>query len=88
MKKVRNSDLVVKVGLHFVNNNSTVRATAEHFGLSKTTVHNYLVRVLPQVNTVLADQVRNLLDTNMQERHIRGGQATKQKSASINRKYF
>lgn len=51
----------------------TVRKTAKHFGISKSTVHNILTKILPN------ELSREILDTNKAERHIRGGQATKNK---------
>ena len=58
---------------------STVRAAAEKFGVSKSTVHKDLTERLPHVNPGLYRQVRVLLDLNKAERHIRGGLATRRK---------
>ena len=58
---------------------ATVRAAAEHFGISKSTVHKDLTVRLPALNRALAAQVRQLLDENKAERHLRGGLATKRK---------
>lgn len=59
--------------------NATVRATAKHFGISKSTVHKDLTERLPKTAPALFRQVRGLLELNKRERHIRGGLATKRK---------
>ena len=56
-----------------------MRATAKIFGISKSTVHKDLTERLKKVNPQLYKQVRKVLDVNKQERHIRGGLATKHK---------
>lgn len=58
---------------YFNLHRSTVRKTAEHFGISKSSVHRILTEILP--NTLS----REILDINKLERHHRGGQATKNK---------
>jgi len=58
---------------------ATVRAAAEHFGISKSTVHKDLTFRLPALDRALSAQVRQLLDKNKAERHLRGGLATKKK---------
>ncbi len=58
---------------------ATVRAAAEHFGVSKSTVHKDLTFRLPALDRSLSAQVRQLLDENKAERHLRGGLATKKK---------
>ena len=62
-----------------LENNTTVRAAAAVFGVSKSTVHKDLVERLPQINAARYRQVRDLLDRNKAERHIRGGLATRRK---------
>ena len=58
---------------------ATVRAAAEHFGVSKSTIHKDLTVRLPALDRSLSTQVRQLLDENKAERHLRGGLATKRK---------
>ena len=60
-------------------NNTTVRAAAKQFGVSKSTVHKDLTERLEKINPALYQQVRQLLDRNKAERHIRGGMATRRK---------
>lgn len=64
---------------YIIENDVTVRAAAGHFGVSKSTVHKDLTERLPRVNPALYGQVRQLLDRNKAERHIRGGLATRRK---------
>ena len=64
---------------HIIENNSTVRATAKIFGISKSTVHKDLTERLIRENPALFKEVRKILDLNKSERHIRGGLATKKK---------
>ena len=62
-----------------VQNGATVRETAHFFGTSKSTVHKLVTGRLKQADPSLYTQVRRVLDTNKAERHIRGGQATREK---------
>ena len=64
---------------YIIENKATVRAAAIRFGISKSTVHKDLTDRLPKVNPSLYKQVRQLLDINKAERHIRGGLATRRK---------
>ena len=67
-----------ELAVYIIDNGATVRAAAKHFGISKSTVHKDCQR-LAQYNRTLYQKVRLVLDKNKQERHIRGGMATKQK---------
>ena len=73
------SERVVKEGLYILETNSTVRATAEYFSISKSTVHKDVTERLKSIDKVLYKDVRRVLDKNLSERHIRGGIATKNK---------
>ena len=64
---------------YMLEQNATVRAAAARFGISKSTVHKDLTERLRRVNPGLYAQVRELLDLNKAERHIRGGLATRRK---------
>ena len=68
-----------EVAVYMIETGATVRAAARHFGISKSTVHKDLTQRLRQYNYTLYTQVRQILDKNKQERHIRGGMATKRK---------
>lgn len=67
------------LAVYMIETGATVRSAAQHFGISKSTVHKDLSCRLPQVNEALYQQVRKVLDLNKQERHIRGGLATRRK---------
>ena len=67
------------LAVFIIENKATVRTAAKHFGISKSTVHKDLTELLPRLNPSLFRQVRELLDINKAERHIRGGLATKRK---------
>ena len=64
---------------YLVENKSTVRSVAAHFGISKSTVHKDITQTLKKVNKGLYYEAKKILDQNKKERHLRGGQATKQK---------
>ena len=68
-----------ELAVYMIETGATVRATARHFGISKTTVHKALTEQLRLCSYPLYTQVRQVLDKNKQERHIRGGMATRQK---------
>ncbi|MEI3246056.1 MAG: sporulation transcriptional regulator SpoIIID [Lachnospiraceae bacterium] len=69
----------VEIATYIIETSATVRQTARKFGISKSTVHKDCTDRMVQINPILARQVREVLDTNKQERHIRGGLATKEK---------
>lgn len=64
---------------YIIENKATVRAAAKQFNISKSTVHKDLTERLETVSPALYHQVRELLDINKAERHIRGGMATRRK---------
>ena len=67
------------LGEYLAANNVTVRQTAAHFGISKSTVHKDITVRLKALDKALYERVRGVLDTNKALRHIRGGQATRNK---------
>ena len=69
----------VVLGEYLVEHRSTVRAAAQVFGISKSTVHKDVTDTLKYVNKSLYYEVGELLLKNKQERHLRGGEATRQK---------
>ncbi|MBE5939384.1 MAG: sporulation transcriptional regulator SpoIIID [Lachnospiraceae bacterium] len=74
----------VEIAHYIINNNATVRQAAKAFGVSKSTVHTDICSRLLFVNSSLAKDVRKVLDVNKEERHIRGGLATKEKYLHMN----
>lgn len=72
-----------ELAAYIIETGATVRAAAQHFGISKSTVHKDIVQRLPQCNRALYQQARMILETNKAQRHIRGGMATRQKYLSV-----
>ena len=71
---------------YLVENRTTVRKVAQHFGISKSTVHKDITQTLKKVNPSLYSEVQAILEKNKKERHIRGGEATKNKYKVIQEK--
>ena len=69
----------VTLAQYIIEERSTVRSAAKRFGISKSTVHKDLAERLPALNRSLYLQVKEVLEENKAQRHIRGGQATKEK---------
>ena len=69
----------VLLATYLIENKSTVRAVAAKFGVSKSTVHKDITANLKRVNPELYTQVKEILENNKKERHIRGGEATRKK---------
>ncbi len=67
------------LGRYIIESKSTVRATAKKFGISKSSVHSDVTKRLRKINPELFSEVRKVLDVNKEERHIRGGIATREK---------
>ncbi len=70
---------VLDISEFIIKNDGTVREAARKFGVSKSTVHKDVTERLPRINKGLFLKVRNILDKNKAERHIRGGEATRKK---------
>ena len=68
-----------QLAVYMIETGATVRSAAKHFGISKSTVHKDLTQRLANCNPALYLLARQVLDINKQERHIRGGMATKRK---------
>ena len=71
------------IASHIINTGCTVRDAAEHFGVSKSTVHKDVSGKLKQNKIELFHLVRVVLEKNKAERHLRGGSATKMKFEKI-----
>jgi len=69
----------IEVAQYIIDSKATVRAAAKKFGISKSTVHKDITQRLLQINAALAHEVKLVLDENKAERHIRGGEATREK---------
>lgn len=64
---------------YMIETKGTVRSAAKKYGISKSTVHKDLSHRLPYINVSLYQQVKDILETNKAQRHIRGGIATQLK---------
>ncbi|MBQ5390433.1 MAG: sporulation transcriptional regulator SpoIIID [Clostridia bacterium] len=67
------------LGAYIIENNATVRDTAQKFSISKSTVHKDVTEKLYHENRQLYKKVKAVLEKNKSERHLRGGEATKLK---------
>ena len=79
----RAQDRAIIIGRHIAETGDTVRAAAEKFGVSKSTVHKDVADRLEYINPALWREVKTVLDKNKAERHLRGGEATRQKYLDI-----
>ena len=73
-----------RLAVYMIESGGTVRSAALQFGISKSTVHKDLCDLLPRASPVLYAQVRQILERNKSERHIRGGMATRRKYENKN----
>lgn len=64
---------------YVIDHNATVRSTAKFYGISKSTVHKDITEKLAKSNRALYEEVKRVLEVNKAERHLRGGEATKEK---------
>lgn len=69
----------MEIATYIIEEKATVRQTAKKFGISKSTVHKDVTERLLMFNPSLANEARKVLDLNKSERHIRGGNATREK---------
>ena len=69
----------VELANFIIENKATVRAAAKKFGISKSTVHKDCTERLKEIDKYLLKEVKKVLDFNLSERHLRGGEATKKK---------
>lgn len=79
--KVAIEERAISLARYIIDSKDTVRGAAKKFCISKSTVHKDVTERLQKINPVLAKEVREILDENKAERHIRGGMATKLKYA-------
>jgi len=70
---------VLDISSYILETGATVRQAAAVFQVSKSTVHKDMTERLPSLDKKLAGKVKEVLDFNKSERHIRGGEATRKK---------
>lgn len=85
MMRITIEERATKIAHYIIETKETVRSTAKTFGVSKSTVHKDVSERLVKINPGLAKQVREILNENKSERHIRGGMATKMKYINIHK---
>ena len=78
-------DRILEEGAYIVETGATVRQTAQIFGIGKTTVHVDVTKRLIAIDKDLYHRVQKVLQKNLKERHIRGGEATKRKYQTENK---
>ena len=79
MRGISIEERAVNIAHYIIDSKDTVRGAAKKFGISKSTVHKDVSERLCKINPGLASEVREILEENKAERHIRGGMATKLK---------
>lgn len=77
--KSATTERAVELGEYIIETGATVRSTAKTFHVSKSTVHKDVTERLKRHHPQLYREVKAVLDKNKQERHIRGGMATRKK---------
>lgn len=70
---------VTEAAHYIIEKKATVRDTAKKMGVSKSTIHKDVSERLGEIDRHLSEMVREILDFNLDERHLRGGESTKQK---------
>lgn len=73
----------VRLANYIIEQKTTVRSTACHFGISKSTVHKDITERLARIDPAMLEKIRKLMEINRSERHIRGGEATRKKYAEL-----
>ena len=79
-------DRIIDEANYIIKTGATVRAAAKIFAVSKSTVHKDVSERLKKIDKTLYKKVKKVLDKNLSERHLRGGEATKQKYKTCNKK--
>ena len=88
MDKRTIEERAVELAHYIIESKDTVRGAAKKYGISKSTVHKDVSERLKKINPGLAKEVREILEENKAERHIRGGMATKLKYSHETRGQF
>ena len=83
MKGISIEERATNLAHYIIDSKDIVRGAAVKFGISKSTVHKDVSERLIKINPSLAKEVREILDENKAERHIRGGMATKLKYSHL-----
>lgn len=92
MIKINNNIIkrVYEESNYIIDTNKTVRQISKEFNISKSTVHKDLTSRIKELDNKIYDQIKKILDLHFKEKHIHGGEATKNKyskKTEINTKY-
>jgi len=79
MLKATAEERTIILAEYIISTGSTVRSAAARYGVSKSTVHKYITERLQQLDPSLHAEVREVLERNKAQRHLRGGAATRRK---------
>lgn len=77
------TDRIMEEAYFFISTGATVRRAAKVFHLGKSTIHKDMTERLEKVSPDLCKKVKKVLEKNLQERHIRGGEATRRKYLAL-----
>ena len=69
----------IQLAQYILDTHDTVRGAAKKFGISKSTVHKDITERLEYINGDLFEEIKKIMEIHKEERHIRGGIATKEK---------
>ncbi len=78
------STRILQVAQHILETHDTIRKTAQIYGYSKSTIHHDVSIKLKKIDFPLYMKLKKILDENFADKHLRGGQATKEKYELIN----
>ena len=81
------AERVLDIANYMLESRCTVRSAASKFGVSKSTVHKDISARLKSISPTIFAEIKKILEINKQERHIRGGNATKIKYMNKNRNF-
>ena len=77
------TERIAETAAYIIENKATVRAAAKVMGVSKSTVHSDMTVRLARIDRATYKEVKAILDKNREERHIRGGEKTKEKYSKM-----
>ncbi len=88
MKNLEIHERAITIGSYIVDTKSTIRQAASKFGMSKTSIHNDMRKILPQCDGELTKLVSDVMEENKSLRHIRGGETTRRKFQKLKSNNF
>lgn len=86
MKRYEREKQTYMIADYIIENKATVRMAAAEFGLSKSCIHFRMTKLLPELDLISANKVRDVFNFNLQHRSEHGGYATKCKYDQIRRR--